>query len=162
MPRIRTIKPDFWSSEDVAAVPRDARLMFIGMWNFADDSGNGPASPKSLKIKIFPGDDDINVQDIDHLLGLLADQDLIKIYSVDGKQFYHITGWHHQRINRPQPPIYPPFTEHSVIDHGPLTEHSLRKEGRIGRKDRKDREGEKTVGRKEGRKEGQMEGHKKM
>ncbi|KKK60207.1 hypothetical protein LCGC14_3026700, partial [marine sediment metagenome] len=42
MARIRTVKPDFWTSEDVAAVSRNARLLFIGLLNFADDVGNGP------------------------------------------------------------------------------------------------------------------------
>jgi len=34
MARIRTIKPEFWTAEQVMELSRDARLLFIGMWNF--------------------------------------------------------------------------------------------------------------------------------
>lgn len=39
MARIRTIKPEFWTAEQVMELSRDARLLFIGMWNFCDDAG---------------------------------------------------------------------------------------------------------------------------
>jgi hypothetical protein len=50
MARIRTVKPEFWTSEQVMNCSRDARLLFIGMWNFCDDGGNHPASAKTLKV----------------------------------------------------------------------------------------------------------------
>jgi hypothetical protein len=40
MARIRTIKPEFWTDEKVVECSFEARLMFIGMFNFADDKGN--------------------------------------------------------------------------------------------------------------------------
>jgi hypothetical protein len=39
MPRIRSIKPDFFKSEDVAALPLRARLLWIGLWTQCDDHG---------------------------------------------------------------------------------------------------------------------------
>ena len=39
MARIRTIKPEFWTDEKVVTLPFEARLLFIGMWNFCDDEG---------------------------------------------------------------------------------------------------------------------------
>ena len=39
MPRIRTLKPSFWSSPEAAAMTRDARLLTIGLMSFADDDG---------------------------------------------------------------------------------------------------------------------------
>ena len=56
MPRIRTIKPEYWTSEQVVELSIEARLAFIGLWNFADDWGRHPASARSLKLRVFPGD----------------------------------------------------------------------------------------------------------
>lgn len=61
MAKIRGVKPEFWTDERVVEVSRDARLLFIGMWNFACDNGHLDDKPKQLKMKIFPGDDDTNL-----------------------------------------------------------------------------------------------------
>ena len=58
MPRMRMVKPEFWTDSKVVRVSRDARLFFIGLWNFADcDAGHVEADPFALKMKIFPADD---------------------------------------------------------------------------------------------------------
>jgi hypothetical protein len=54
--RIRTIKPDFWTNEKVLSIKPLTRLLFIGMWNFADDYGRLDFSPISIKAKVFPND----------------------------------------------------------------------------------------------------------
>jgi hypothetical protein len=46
MARIRTIRPEFWTSEQVTECSMPARLLFIGLWNFCDDGGRMPYSPK--------------------------------------------------------------------------------------------------------------------
>ena len=46
--RIRTIKPEFWDSGDTARATLRARLLYIAMWNYADDYGIGDASPIRL------------------------------------------------------------------------------------------------------------------
>ena len=63
MPRIRTIKPEFWSSPGVTAMSAPARLTFIGMWNWADDSGKGTYNPRELMGFIFPNDEEMTVAD---------------------------------------------------------------------------------------------------
>ena len=42
MARIRTIKPEFWASEQVMDCKPVTRLLFIGLWNFVDDFGRAP------------------------------------------------------------------------------------------------------------------------
>ena len=49
MARIRTIKPEFWSDEKVGGLPLACRLLFIGLWNFADDYGVIASSPLFIK-----------------------------------------------------------------------------------------------------------------
>jgi len=45
--RIRSIKPEFWKSETVAALSPLARLLFIGLWNYADREGADGGSAKA-------------------------------------------------------------------------------------------------------------------
>lgn len=100
MARIRTIKPEFWTSEQVMNCSPTARLLFIGLWNFCDDAGNHVASPKTIKANVFPGDD-ISSSDVQRLLAELSSNELIAYYSHENKDFLHVTGWHHQKIDKP-------------------------------------------------------------
>lgn len=56
MAKIRSLKPDFFSSEQIVSVSIPARYLFEGIWVFGDDEGLIKNSPMSLKMKIFPGD----------------------------------------------------------------------------------------------------------
>ncbi|CFB63134.1 hypothetical protein [Pandoraea apista] len=100
MARIRSTKPEFWTSEQVMELSRDARLLFIGMWNFCDDAGIHPASPKRLKAEVFPADD-LTSLDIRRLVDELVSIGLVEEYEVDGEAFWIVTGWHHQKIEKP-------------------------------------------------------------
>jgi hypothetical protein len=112
--RIRSIKPEFWTSEQVMECSPNARLMFIGMWNFADDCGRLPCSTKSIKAQIFPSDD-ISLETIRGMINELSSNGLVLIYSVEDKDYLQITGWSHQRIDKPQAPKYPaPFFDDSA------------------------------------------------
>lgn len=99
MARIRTVKPEFWSSEQVMSCTPLARLLFIGIWNFCDDGGNHPLSPRTIKALVFPGDD-ITVESVDRLLAELKSSDLIALYAVEGKTYLHVRGWRHQKIDK--------------------------------------------------------------
>ena len=108
------------------------------MWNFADDGGNLPASFKTLKMQIFPGDD-FSLSDIGRLVEELKINGLLVEYHADGKAYWHITGWHHQKVDRPNC-IYPKpkFVERSSNDHRATDEQSP-PEGKV--KEGKVREG---------------------
>ena len=77
-----------------------ARLLFIGMLNFCDDGGNHPASAKRLKAQVFPSDD-ITTTDIEKMVGELVATGLISEYSAEDRLYWHVTGWHHQKIEKP-------------------------------------------------------------
>jgi hypothetical protein len=105
--RIRSIKPEFWSSEQVMECSPTSRLLFIGLWNFCDDGGNHVDSAKTIKAEIFPGDD-ISSTDVRRMLDELSSNGLIVYYTHENKTFLHVTGWHHQKIDRPTMK-HPPF-----------------------------------------------------
>jgi hypothetical protein len=135
--RIRTIKPEFWTDEELTECSRDARLLFIGTWNFADDNGNLDRSAKQLKARVFPID---NIDCEPLIQELMTHRKLIE-YSVSGKKYLHIRGFaKHQVINRPSSPQCPAYEESlatqaqlpddSVSQSGVLTEDSRGKEVR--------------------------------
>lgn len=57
MPRIRSIKPDFFLDEELALVSYQTRLAFIGLWCQADREGRLEDRPQYLKALIFPYDE---------------------------------------------------------------------------------------------------------
>ncbi len=56
MARLRTIKPEFFTSEQIVECSTNARLQFLGILCFSDDGGIHPASVKRLKMEVWPGD----------------------------------------------------------------------------------------------------------
>lgn len=96
MARIRTIKPDFFTSEDVVALSPLARLLYIATWLEADREGRFVWRPKTLKLRYLPGDD----CDIDALSSELIGAGLICPYEIDGKLYADIPSFaRHQVIN---------------------------------------------------------------
>lgn len=106
MPRIRTIKPEFWTNEQVIELSIPARLLFIGSWNFCDDRGVMPASLKAIKAKVLPADD-YSTADIEQLINELLDQGLFSEFQAQDARWWYVTGWKHQKIDRPTASKYP-------------------------------------------------------
>jgi len=137
MARIRTTKPEFWTSEQITECSVNARLMFLGMWNFCDDEGRHVASTKRLKMEVYPGDGFTDKQIRTWMNELIA-QGLVLEYDVnpdDDKSqvvsYWQVTGWHHQKISHPQESKIPgPFHERSVNVHGAFTPEGNGREGK--------------------------------
>lgn len=55
--RIRQVKPQFWSDAKLYGLSRDARLVFIGLWMEADDSGWLRWEPDQIAMDLFPDED---------------------------------------------------------------------------------------------------------
>lgn len=84
-----------------------ARLLFIGMWNFCDDRGVHPVAYKTLKAEVFPADD-VTVAQVRQWIEEITLQNLISAFSDEnGREWWFVTGWHHQLINRPSKSRYP-------------------------------------------------------
>lgn len=70
MAKIRGIKPDLWTDVELVEASAFARLLFIGMWNFACDNGHLQDKSRQIKMRILPTDD-VNCADLlDELRGL--------------------------------------------------------------------------------------------
>lgn len=99
MPRIRTIKPEFCTSEQVSMCSRDARLLFVTMWCFCDDAGRHKASAKRLKMECFPGDA-VGDAEVTRWVDELVTANLLSYYEVDGEGYWQVRGWSHQKIDK--------------------------------------------------------------
>jgi hypothetical protein len=76
MARIRTIKPDFFTSEDIVSLSPSARLLYIALWCEADREGRMAWRPATFKLRYFPGDKG----SIDALCGELTGRGLVVKY----------------------------------------------------------------------------------
>jgi hypothetical protein len=93
MARIRTIKPEFFTSEDIVGLSPFARLLYIALWCEADKEGRLVWKPKTFKMRYLPGDD----LDILALCKELTDARLVVLY---GDGLAYIPAFKsHQHIN---------------------------------------------------------------
>ena len=93
MARIRTIKPEFFTSDDICALSPRARLLYVGLWCEADREGRLVWAPRGFKRRYLPDDD----CDIDALCRELTDRTLVRLYG-DGLAFIPTFGTH-QHVN---------------------------------------------------------------
>ena len=110
--RIRSIKPEFWRSDDIDALSIPDRLLFIGLWSYVDDNGVGLFSLKDIAADLFAGDMARDSQEtlrrVSEGLGTLSRHGLIEVYRVDDKDYLHVTRWsRHQKITHPGKVRYP-------------------------------------------------------
>lgn len=76
MARIRTIKPEFFTSDDICALSPRARLLYIGLWCEADREGRLVWAPRGFKRRYLPDDD----CDVEALCRELTDRTLVRLY----------------------------------------------------------------------------------
>jgi len=93
MARIRTIKPEFFTSEDIVSLTPFARLLYIALWCEADRDGRLVWRPNTFKMRYLPADP----IDIEALCKELINIGMIKLY---GENLAFIPSFlNHQHIN---------------------------------------------------------------
>jgi hypothetical protein len=99
MPRIRTIKPEFWTDGNIIALSPFARLLYIGSWNFAlCDRGHLAEDHLRLKLQVLPADD-VDIKALVQELLDLKRFDLIEAH--DGRRYWHVKRMpDHQKIEK--------------------------------------------------------------
>ena len=136
------IKPKFWDDAKIGRISRDARLLYIGMWNFCDDLGVIRADSVWIKSKIFPFDQ-MQIQQFDKICQEILKNGFISLFSYRDEKFYYLPKFSlHQTINKPNyEEVNVPkeilfnglhkITEQSRINHGTITEQSRINHGTI-------------------------------
>lgn len=102
MARIRTIKPEFWQDEKLSTIPIEARLLFIGCWNIADDSGVLRGSERFIKSQLFPYDDNLRVSEVKKWIDALVKARFLIPLTYNNESYLYIRTFNsHQKIEKP-------------------------------------------------------------
>ena len=139
MARIRSIKPDAFTSESLTRLDYFTRWTFAGLWTYFDDEGYGRGDSRLIRAALFPLDDDVTARKVEKALDALVEEDCVCRYEVDGRQFLHAPKWgDHQKVNRPTKTKFPRCPEHDtgtsgvvVRIHDGLTESSVSHHGAL-------------------------------
>lgn len=122
MPRMRTLKPSFFSNDQLAELPPVGRLLFQGLWCMADREGRLEDRPKRIKAEVLPYD----TVNVDRLLTALAERGFILRYESDGTRYIQVVNFKkHQNphVNEAQSTIPAP-SEHGATPVPPPNGHS--------------------------------------
>jgi hypothetical protein len=97
MARIRSLKPDFWLDRKLArSCSRDARMLYMGLWNQADEWGRANGDEAVIKGQIFPYDEDVKIPE---LLAELTAIGRVQQYDFDGDPYLFLPKLaNHQRL----------------------------------------------------------------
>ncbi|MBM3622024.1 MAG: hypothetical protein FJX20_15185 [Alphaproteobacteria bacterium] len=107
MSRDRTLPSDFWTWEAVVDCSMTARLLFLGLWNFADDHGVQPLRPRTIRMQVFPGDA-IDEEAVRALIDELVTRGLVRIFTAEGQDYLSVIHWEQvQRVSRRARHRYP-------------------------------------------------------
>lgn len=101
MPRMRTLKPSFFSNDQLAEVHPLGRLLFQGLWCMADREGRLEDRPKRIKAEILPYD----TCNIERLLDDLKARSFILRYEIGEDRFIQVVNFaKHQNPHVKEPP----------------------------------------------------------
>lgn len=110
MARIRSIKPEFFTSETLAQVSISARLTFIGLWTYVDDNGVGVDNERLIAAALYALDEDPleALRRVSDDLRQLSTAGVIVRYEGSGRRYVFITNWtEHQKMSHPGKPRFP-------------------------------------------------------
>jgi hypothetical protein len=96
--RIRSLKPEFFTSPSSAQASPQARLLYMAMWCWANDYGYGETNLTMLLGLAFPISDGVTVEQLENLLREVAASYGTSFYEVRGRHYFWIPTWlKHQR-----------------------------------------------------------------
>lgn len=142
MGRIRTIKPEFFTHEELSSLSAETHLFAAGLLCYADDDGYFNANEGLIKANVFPlRETSVSIHD---MLTQLVDLGYVRLgCNGTSRRYGCIVNFDiHQRVNRPTPSKIKGLEIHwedSVSTHAQLSEASS-EEGK-GREGNREEEG---------------------
>lgn len=127
MARLRTIKPGFFTNDELGELPPLARLLYAGLWCIADREGRLEDRPKRVKAEVLPYD----TCDVDNLLGQLTTGGFLTRYEAAGTRYIQIVNFakHQQPHYKEVASVIPPPPGHQdsgVVSFGVSNEQRER------------------------------------
>ena len=115
--RRRMIDPAFWTDAKITAISFESRLLYIGLWQYADDEGLFVEDLKNIKMVLFP-DQKFPLEKSYQELSMAG---FFRFGSAEGArvvEIRHFGDW--QSVNRPTPSKlrdFVTFTDDSLNTH---------------------------------------------
>lgn len=95
-------------SEKVNSWPVEIRYFWIMLWGYVDDYGKGRDNSKLIVADTYPLDDAVTAEMVESWLAVLARDDVIRRYDVNGKRFLLVLNWfEHQKPSHPGKSVIP-------------------------------------------------------
>ncbi|MGW9287648.1 hypothetical protein ACWGRN_05685 [Streptomyces albidoflavus] len=118
MARIRTIKPEAFTSESLAEVTVAAERTFFGLLTQADDHGRHRDNAAIIAGLLWPLRAEHTSVHVEDDLNQLANAGLICRYTgCDGRRYLHVVTWsRHQKIDKPSQSRLPSCPQHQAAD----------------------------------------------
>lgn len=122
MARIRSIKPELFLNDELAALPPITRLLFIGLWTQADREGRMHDRPVRLKASLLPYDR----ANVDAMLDALADAGFIVRYQDGDERYIQVVNFERHQVpnikeRESEIPLYDASTMQARCKHGAST-----------------------------------------
>lgn len=112
MARIRSVKPETFTSPNLNRCSIEARFLFVAIWTECDDAGRFLANAKRLAGVAFPDDDHVSGAEVEAWLTELATVDSIRFYTVNGTRYGYVPNWEkHQAASMRRGPARFPAPE---------------------------------------------------
>jgi hypothetical protein len=106
MARKRSISPRFYANESLSDIDPLGRILFTGLWCFADRNGRMEYRPKRIKAEVLPYDG--TVEDVIRWLDDLACRDFIRFYEVAGQRYIQVVNFlKYQSPHPEEKPLHP-------------------------------------------------------
>src|ERR1700749_875469 len=119
--RIRTVKPEFWTNERMAALPESSQLMVLALLNYCDDHGFLLASPAVIRGALFPFHEDY--LRVKRGLSDLESIDYLRVRAgPDGRAYGWIVHFsQHQRVDKKQKSKIEGICDFALCNEIPIT-----------------------------------------
>ena len=99
VPRIRSLKPEFWTDPDIGDLTDRAKLLFLATWNHADDNGVLMWNPRLARTMAFTYTD-IPDDELASIMQELLDGNFLHNYTPEsGGSYAQVVNFaRHQRV----------------------------------------------------------------
>lgn len=93
MARIRSLKPEFCTSERIAELSIPCRLHFALLWTYADDFGRGLDNPRLIKAALWPLDDEVGAEQVEAWQAELESKGRVRRYESGGRRLFEVVNF---------------------------------------------------------------------
>jgi hypothetical protein len=121
------IDPKFWTDAKITELSFSARLLYIGLWQYADDEGLFKKDLRNIKMELFPD----QKFPLEKCFDELENAGFFRLGTLDGETVVEIRQFlTHQKVNRPTPSK---LRENTVFSEGSVSpqESSVRTHAQV-------------------------------